>query len=131
MPKIQGKQIAESTITQELLNLTTPTSGDTSSGATVDYVNNFISSGSGTTAIGDAEDGTYTDGIFTDFVPTTPIGTAVDRFNEIILLLAPTPPSTSWSGVFSNLNISSTEYTAKILGGTTNANNITIETTPN
>tara|TARA_B100002019_G_scaffold143910_1_gene124098 strand:- start:11538 stop:17078 length:5541 start_codon:yes stop_codon:yes gene_type:complete len=41
--------------------------------------------------IGDAEDGTYEDGIFTDFVPSTPTGTAIDRFNELFKLLAPAP----------------------------------------
>ena len=41
--------------------------------------------------IGDPEDGTYTDGIFTDFTPSTPIGTAIDRFNELLLSLAPAP----------------------------------------
>ena len=35
-----------------------------------------------TGTIGSAEDGTYTDGLFTDFTSTTPVGTAVDRFNE-------------------------------------------------
>ena len=130
MPKIQGKQIAEGTITQNLINLTTPNSGDTTSGATVDYVNNYISSGSGSTAIGAAEDGTYTDGIFTDFVPTTPIGTAVDRFNEMLLLLAPTPPKSDWTNVFSGLNITSTEYNGLIAGSTTSASNIAVDTTP-
>jgi hypothetical protein len=37
--KVSGKQILESTITQEKVSLTTPNSGDTLSGATVDYVN--------------------------------------------------------------------------------------------
>jgi len=41
--------------------------------------------------IGDAEDGTYTDGLFTDFNPDTPTGTAIDRFNEILKALAPAP----------------------------------------
>jgi len=39
--------------------------------------------------IGDAEDGDYTDGLFDDFTNTTPTGTAIDRFNEILKLLAP------------------------------------------
>jgi hypothetical protein len=132
MPKIQGKQIAESTITQDLLNLTTPDSGQTTSAATVEYVNNYISSGSGTTAIGPAPDGTYSDGIFTDFVPTTPIGTAVDKFNEMLLLLAPTPPSTSWSGVFSNLEITSNQLNGNEAGAAsvTPRTNITTDTTP-
>ena len=41
--------------------------------------------------IGAAEDGTYEDGLFTDFVYGTAIGTAVDRFNEVLLDLAPSP----------------------------------------
>jgi len=50
--------------------------------------------------IGPAEDGTYTDGVFTDFNQTTPIGTAVDRFNELFLALvpAPAPALANWSG---------------------------------
>ena len=51
--------------------------------------------------IGSAEDGTYTDGVFTDFVPSTPIGTAIDRFNELFLSLVPSkaPDLSDWSGV--------------------------------
>jgi len=41
--------------------------------------------------IGEAEDGTYTDGLFVDFIPSTPTGTAVDRFNEVFKYLAPPP----------------------------------------
>ena len=50
--------------------------------------------------IGPAEDGSYTDGVFTDFIPSTPIGTAIDRFNELFLALvpAPAPALTDWSG---------------------------------
>ena len=43
------------------------------------------------TAIGEAEDGTYNDGLFTDFAIDTPIGTAIDRFNEVLKALAPAP----------------------------------------
>ena len=39
--------------------------------------------------IGSSEDGTYTDGLFTDFTSTTLVGTAVDRFNEVLKGLAP------------------------------------------
>lgn len=46
--------------------------------------------GSGGT-IGDAEDGSYEDGLFTDFTPTTPVGITIDRFNEVLLALAPPP----------------------------------------
>ncbi|HAO25415.1 MAG TPA: hypothetical protein DCQ49_10070, partial [Methylophaga sp.] len=42
-----------------------------------------------TGSIGVAEDGAYTDGLFTDFTESTPVGTAVDRFNEVLKGLAP------------------------------------------
>lgn len=42
MIKLQGKQISDNTITQNNLNLLTPNSGDTKSGATVDYVNYYV-----------------------------------------------------------------------------------------
>jgi hypothetical protein len=41
--------------------------------------------------IGVPEDGTYSDGLFTDFTPATPIGIPIDRFNEVLLALAPSP----------------------------------------
>lgn len=55
------------------------------------YVDSMLGSGTGTIAIGPAEDSSYTDGLFTDFVPTTPVGTAVDRFNEVLKSLSPSP----------------------------------------
>ena len=45
----------------------------------------------GTGTIGPAEEGSYTDGLFADFTNTTNVGTAVDRFNEILKALAPGP----------------------------------------
>ncbi len=46
----------------------------------------------GTGTLGPAEDsGAYTDGLFTDFTNNTHIGTAVDRFNEILKALSPSP----------------------------------------
>ena len=48
------------------------------------------SGGSGGT-IGPAPDGTYADGLYTDFTDSTPIGTPVDRFNEILKILVPGP----------------------------------------
>ena len=53
----------------------------------------IAASTSGGSTIGDAEDGVYTDGLFTDFDAFTPIGTAVDRFNEVLKALAPAPAS--------------------------------------
>lgn len=66
-----------------------------SSVTTIDFSNTAILQdlGSGTVtltgSIGPSEDGTYTDGLFTDFDSRTPIGTAVDRFNEVLKGLAP------------------------------------------
>jgi hypothetical protein len=50
--------------------------------------------------IGPAEDGSYSDGLFTDFNPSTPIGTPIDRFNEILKSLVPpsAPDLSDWSG---------------------------------
>lgn len=41
--------------------------------------------------IGNPEDSTYTDGLYTDFTTMTPVGVAVDRFNEILKGLSPSP----------------------------------------
>lgn len=50
---------------------------------------NTGSSSGGT--LGAAEDGDYTDGLFTDFTTNTTVGTAADRFNEVLKILAPSP----------------------------------------
>jgi hypothetical protein len=47
--------------------------------------------GTGDSTIGAAEDGSYTDGLFTDFVTTTLVGVPIDRFNEVLKILAPSP----------------------------------------
>ena len=56
---------------------------------------------SNTTIIGPSPeiDGSYTNGLYTDFTSNTPIGTPVDRFNQILLALAPpsAPNLESWS----------------------------------
>jgi hypothetical protein len=59
-----------------------------------------------TTTIGPAEDGSYTDGLYTDFIPSTPIGTAVDRFNELLKNLVPSsgPTLSSYSAQGSFVN---------------------------
>lgn len=44
--------------------------------------------------IGEPEDGDYTDGLFTDFTSGTKVGTAIDRFNEVLNSLAPPPAPT-------------------------------------
>ena len=72
----------------------------TSSYLALDANNNIIltsssgGGGGGTTTIGDAEEGSYSDGLFTDFTNSTAIGTAVDRFNEILKALSPSPAPT-------------------------------------
>ena len=73
--------------------------------------------GGGTTTIGAAEDGYYTDGLFIDFVPTTLVGTAVDRFNEILKELVP-PPSPNLNHVDYDTTIGISGYTSF---GTSNA----------
>ena len=70
--------------------------------------------GSGTVAvtgsIGAAEDGTYSDGLFSTFTSKTPVGTAVDRFNEVLKALSPAPApdldniNAAETGVFSKLS---------------------------
>lgn len=50
-----------------------------------------ISSTGGGSTIGDAEDGSYEDGLFTDFTSSTLIGVPIDRFNEVLKALAPNP----------------------------------------
>lgn len=49
--------------------------------------------------IGEPEDSSYGDGLYTDFTPSTPIGVAIDRFNEILKGLVPpkAPDLSSWS----------------------------------
>lgn len=68
----------------------------TSSYLALDGNNNVVltsssGAGGGSGQIGAAEDGDYTDGLYTDFVTTTPVGTAIDRFNEVLKILAPSP----------------------------------------
>lgn len=66
------------------------------SGNDVTVTVNAGGGGGGTTTIGAAEDNSYADGLYTDFTNSTPIGTAVDRFNEVLKILAPSPaPSLS------------------------------------
>lgn len=81
--------------------------------ATKIYVDNAITNGAG--KIGAAEDGSYTDGLFTDFVPATPVGTAVDRFNEVLKSLSPSP-----SPAFTSVSVSQTGVSGKLSFGATN-----------
>jgi len=62
--------------------------------------------------IGQPEDTNYSDGIFQDFNSKTRIGIAIDRFNEMIKLLAPPQPS-DWNTA--SLGINSQLYPARNL----------------
>lgn len=81
---------------------------------TVKYINPSQLSFSGVT-IGTAEDGDYTDGLFTDFTDSTAVGTAIDRFNEILKSLAPSP-----ANPLSKTNSSDTGASAKLSFGSSN-----------
>ena len=56
-----------------------------------------------TGTIGNAEDGNYSDGLYTDFTSLTTVGTAVDRFNEVLKALAP-PPAPSLDDMDANVD---------------------------
>jgi len=81
----------------------------------VGALNEALSTASSSATIGDAEDGTYTDGLFVDFVDTTPTGTAVDRFNEVLKSLAPKPAPT-----LSDIGTDNGGVTGKLSFGTSN-----------
>lgn len=94
------------TIKEEGSNITTSAASINFVGAYVtastsgDDVTVTVNAGAGGSTIGAAEDGSYTDGLFTDFVTSTPVGTAVDKFNEVLKILAPSPaPSLQHIGV--------------------------------
>ena len=92
-----------------------------------------ITASTGTTTIGPAEDGSYTDGLFIDFVPSTPIGTAVDRFNEVLKALAPEPApilsqaSGSGSFVSGKLSFGSSKSISGYTNVGTNAGNASVD----
>lgn len=83
-------------MTASALNLTGLAAGiaTNTSFLALDSSNNIVltsSNGGNSTMIGEAEDGTYTDGLFSDFTTTTLIGTAIDKFNEILKIIVPGP----------------------------------------
>ena len=75
---------------------------------------NFVSTG--TISIGASEDASYTDGLFTDFTKLTPIGTAIDRFNEVLKALAPSPAPS-----LDNIDCSDSGQSGKLSFGSSNA----------
>jgi hypothetical protein len=94
-------------------------SGSTKFGDTADDVHDFTGTlfvnGTPVDGIGPAEEGSYNDGLFTDFSSITPTGTAVDRFNEILKLLVPAPAPD-----LDDIDVNSDGTDAKLSFGTSN-----------
>ena len=115
---------AELTVQEEGVNVTTAATTINFVGAVVTAsavgsvvtVNVNTSSG-GSIAIGPAEDGDYTDGLFTDFTTSTLIGVPIDRFNEVLKILAPSP-APALSRINSDNSVGST---VKLSFGASNA----------
>ena len=72
--------------------------------------------GGGAGTIGAAEDGDYSDGLFSDFTSGTNVGTAVDRFNEVLKALAPDPAPN-----LSAISVTTSGATCKLSFGSSNA----------
>jgi len=91
---LSGTVIGPDKIVAKLDGTLTQITG-TISGSYIDSEGNAVSfSTIGTQdggTIGEAEDGAYTDGLFTDFHTGTLIGVPVDRFNELFKSLVPSP----------------------------------------
>ena len=102
----------------------TVVSGSASTGSVtslnLDMLGYVMDLGGGTVAvtgtIGPPEDGVYTDGLFSTFNANTPIGTAIDKINEVLKFLSPSP-----SPDLSNVNSEQTGATAKLAFGSANA----------
>lgn len=80
-------------------------------------------------SIGNSEDGTYADGLFNNFDKNTPIGTAIDKFNETLLLLAPPRPK-KWNNSLSELSFEETSKNARKIITGENINNLYINNEP-
>lgn len=75
--------------------------------------------------VGASEDGSYTDGLFTDVSTSTTVGTMVDRFNEILKALAPGPAPS-----LDDVDYNNSSVTGKISFGASNTvTNYTAHTT--
>ena len=69
-----------------------------------------------TVSVGDSEDGSYADGLFTDITTSTNVGTVIDRFNEILKALAPGPAPSLDDIDYNNASVS-----GKLSFGSSNA----------
>ena len=87
--------------------------------ATGSFTGSFTGSLIGTATIGPAEDNDYTDGLFTDFTNDTLVGTPIDRFNEVLKALAPSPAPN-----LSSLGDEETNFTSCSLSFGTTTNSI-------
>lgn len=67
-------------------------------GTLKDRLENLNSIIDGAGVLGEAPDGYYDDGLFKDFTSETPVGTAVDKINEVLSSLAP-PPAPNFSDI--------------------------------
>ena len=114
---VSGTLYAEKQIIDVVGNVTSELNVDgTITADNLVLTNGNINIQNGSVNIGPSEDSSYTDGLFTDFTSNTPIGTAVDRFNEVLKALAPAPaPSLDQFDVDVSNGIS-----AKLSFGTTN-----------
>ncbi len=71
--------------------------------------------------IGSAEDGDYSDGLFSSFTSSTTIGTAIDKINEVLKYLAPSPAAN-----VTDLNANAAKGTVAFLSfGSSSGNNPT------
>ena len=87
---------------------------DPQDAVTKSWVTTNAASSSG--VIGSPEDGSYADGLFTDFQAVTPVGVAVDRFNEVLKSLSPQPAPS-----FSAASCNQTGVSGKLSFGPSNA----------
>ena len=90
--EFNGKSLFNNGLSGSLTNLVDGSSyliaGD---GVTISSASNGSITITSPATIGAAEDSSYNDGLFSDFTTSTPTGTAIDRFNEILKALAPAP----------------------------------------
>jgi hypothetical protein len=111
--KEEGSNITTAATSINFVGATVTASAD---GTNVTVAVNAGNGGSGG-SIGASEDGDYTDGLFTDFTVNTLIGVPIDRFNEVLKILAPSP-APSLSRVNSDNSAGST---VKLSFGSSNA----------